>query len=336
MCPSVLLMANSHFVVWKWALCFSRPAGTGTSLGQGTGVRPMPFWGPSRVPGWWELASATLGPVLHSSVLWLPPQVRKQCCSRRITKLQPCRRSRPCWRNTRPLRVTWLHTRTAWNRLLLLHKSSSTAPQSSSPPWGQGGWVSFALWRAKNPSPCKNAGNSQCFQTVSRILLSSIRTHQKSRPENGWAVGAVEEEAELYSCAKFPSSSSSLCCHEPFPKESGLLLAYAVFQGCNTVILFQEQKERGEGRRVWVCSLLLKKKSPLFQQGKSCLGPLWPHSFPQEYLHCVHSVQHMLQGIFTADQLFPCFQLGNLHLHSFSWSNTGYQEKWGAHQDCLR
>lgn len=56
---------------------------------------------------------------------------------------------------------------------------------ATSHPWGQGGLVSFALWRAKNPSPYKNAGNSQCFQTVSRILLSSIRTHQKSRPENG-------------------------------------------------------------------------------------------------------------------------------------------------------
>lgn len=38
---------------------------------------------------------------------------------------------------------------------------------------------------SKNPSPYKNAGNSQCFQTVSRILLSSIWTHQNSRPENG-------------------------------------------------------------------------------------------------------------------------------------------------------
>lgn len=96
-CPSLLLTANAHSVVWKWGLCIFRPACARASLKQGvwsgSDARLRAPWGcldDGELAG--ELAFGVLGSALHSPVLWLPPQVRKQCCSRRITKLLPSRR----------------------------------------------------------------------------------------------------------------------------------------------------------------------------------------------------------------------------------------------------
>lgn len=134
-------------------------------------------------------------------------------------------------------------------------------------------------------------------------------------------MGADEGAAELHSQAKFPSSSSSLCCCEPFSKESDLPLAPVRFQSYSTVILFQEQKEIAEDSRFSVCSLLSKKA--LFILAGKYLLMLEPivasAAFAPGILHHVHSGWHLLQGILTAvPSASP--QLGNLHLCSFFWS----------------
>lgn len=52
-------------------------------------------------------------------------QVRRSCCPRRTTSRPRWWRSEPWWGSTRPLRVTWLLTRTEWSRSPPSHRNSS-------------------------------------------------------------------------------------------------------------------------------------------------------------------------------------------------------------------